>query len=905
MLSNVQPTNLIEIDDSDSEIEVITHISQSSSSSNIFESSRPKRKRDDNAYDDARLRKHTREFSISIDERRSNIPQKHRKTAKAFYSFSPSTLPLQHQDNHPLRRSRYKSQPSAKKGTSTLIWIKGEPQPSARSSFKVNAVKEPCTKIFRTGFEYNGVEFKVNDAILISTGTPFHGLIRSIFTVKFEDATIHDRHFVHVHRLKTSVSANSPGCRRGKLFLEHGQCQDVSIKQVIKGSKLDFERIGGTSGAARGNAKHFCQFVDQPTHSTIREPSLAEAQHGCDSCESRHERDKYNKPCLSNGVLQFGDKTFHSRDFVFIDPKIRGTAYIIGQIQEWTQNAHGTLVTVRILKRHQEVVQNDSAGFVSSRRLVATDQTDMYPGKLLMGKAFVMPSEDDGQDLDKSNSFWCSERVINDGSRNRIVPLKKPLPNCGTCLDVERKVQQEFSDYLDVSRFPAADYYSGAGGFLLPGLSMFKWISAIDYDEAACQTLHELRKRSRSLNVHHAKVSDKIEYTTARHTEDKLNSRCLPEPGSVFIMTGGPPCQGHSRVNHANNPSPVKQRDPRNDELHVMLAEASRLRPYVILIENVSAFKDDKFNEGGENGEENYGRKAMQELAELGYSCRLGIIDSRSYGTPQNRLRCFILAVRAGLPLPDFPAPSHSNPKVTATIFKGAANVGQVMPFYIGARNTPGTGPHPAVTIHDAISDLPAFSYLLPSSISRPIRRRAIPVFNGARHAQLGNSTKVGFTSPSPYACDPRNEYQREKREGVQALKDHYTSYVTDGAAAILFSKSDQPNPRGCERRATFSEGFSTLLTNSSPGQKGTAVIHPSQDRKFTIAERKRAMGWPDWHKLAGTPIDQDRLTGNGVCFESVQAMYTEIIKTTIVPWWVQAGRPVENVYEKFKNDYP
>lgn len=87
------------------------------------------------------------------------------------------------------------------------------------------------------------------------------------------------------------------------------------------------------------------------------------------------------------------------------------------------------------------------------------------------------------------------------------------------------------------------------------------------------------------------------------------------------------------------------------------------------------------------------------------FQCRLGLLDSRAYGSPQNRLRLFVLAASRGVQLPPLPEPTHSNPLPQVVKFRLEDGQPEVA-FYVG-RGTPGSGPLPAVTVLDALSDLP------------------------------------------------------------------------------------------------------------------------------------------------------------------------------------------------------
>ncbi|OCF31663.1 hypothetical protein I316_06668 [Kwoniella heveanensis BCC8398] len=771
----------------------------------------------------------------------------------------------------------------------------------------------------------------VDDAIRLSSAPYDLILIRSIYTLKFHDSGIPSKSYVHAQYLDkpTSIDGRSArSYRQGELFLKHANCQDFALKLIIEGTKLDFELIK-SSATRRRDTKHFAQFVDEWTASTIRVPSPALDFHGCDACHSRDKKQYAEVVTIEKDAVRVGEERYHLFDFVFIDPGVQGAPYMIGHLISWTEKKGSVEVNLRMMERIQEVP--GMSAYVSERHLVASHKHLFFPATRIVGTAFVFGSEDalrKGAPGCKS-AFWCTHRLIeNDRGREVSLPLQTPLKSCSSCLNLQCHYRHDIKSCLEAARFPAADCYSGAGGFLLPGLDIFDWQSACDIDVVACETLRRLKPKVPKLKIHHGSVEELLHRSLDRDAHD-TSSRRFPARGSTFLLTGGPPCQGHSRASHANNntngenSSKAGPTDDRNSEMFVFLALVAHTLPYVVILENVGAFKDDKAELSQENADGNFARRAMRELTSMGsvqlmlsslqtlltdstyrvarrYAVRLAVINSRAYGSPQDRHRCFILAVQRGLPLPELPAPTHAVPSPMATVFKDKN--GRAMPFYLGDRRaTRGTGIHPPVTISDAISDLPVFEYHSRGTDQRPRR----PIFSGSRDPAKGNGTKCGFAKPVAYASPPLNDFQRAKRGSNTQVNDHYTSYCTPGALDIIFNRSKLPNARGCERRAVSNEGFSTLLTNSAPGGKSTAVIHPSQERKFTTAERKRAMGWPDCFKLAGTPLDQDRLTGNGVCFESVEAIYQSIVETIILPWWIKAGKPKERVYEKFVADYP
>lgn len=99
----------------------------------------------------------------------------------------------------------------------------------------------------------------------------------------------------------------------------------------------------------------------------------------------------------------------------------------------------------------------------------------------------------------------------------------------------------------------------------------------------------------------------------------------------------------------------------------------------------------------------------------------MALLDSRAYGSPQRRVRCFVLAARSGVPLPRFPEPTHASPKPAGMrVVIGDDGKKEVTVYSCPQGVTPGTGPYAPVTAQEAISDLPGASVVteLPVSCS-------------------------------------------------------------------------------------------------------------------------------------------------------------------------------------------
>jgi site-specific DNA-cytosine methylase len=164
----------------------------------------------------------------------------------------------------------------------------------------------------------------------------------------------------------------------------------------------------------------------------------------------------------------------------------------------------------------------------------------------------------------------------------------------------------------------------------------------------------------------------------------------------------------------------------------------------------------------------NFAIAAIKSIRKIGYQCRLTLFDSRSFGSPQNRLRLFIICARRGVLLPSNPEPSHTNPAITINLFTSADMEQQPRAFFVGTKGVQGSAPYPAVTVRDAISDLPPFEYEHRQPV---VSARSVPRFDAS--GQPGD--RVGFDGAVEHASGAKNDYQTSQRRGATQVFDHYT----------------------------------------------------------------------------------------------------------------------------------
>ena len=310
----------------------------------------------------------------------------------------------------------------------------------------------------------------------------------------------------------------------------------------------------------------------------------------------------------------------------------------------------------------------------------------------------------------------------------------------------------------------------------------------------------------------------------------------LPSVGDVDLLAGGPPCQGFSGFNRHRNPE-----DPRNSMLDVFLSFVRYLKPRMVLIENVPGLLT--LEEG------KLAQLLLTALEQLGYKCKVGLLQAGYYGIPQNRWRAFVVATSDGTALPSFPLPTHEFPRI---IIHGSSKI-RVQPEIMKPNRT---SPQKlkllkAVTVGDAISDLPR---ICPPSHKKDCE----------------------------YASQPQSDYQRLLREGSSWVRDHNCPKVEQvtleriravprrpGAGWLDLPENLKPanlkrhgDSRYANRygRLDWKTIFNTILTRPHP--YWSRVIHPEENRLLSVRECARAQSFFDSTVFCGTMSDKFKQIG-------------------------------------------
>lgn len=173
-------------------------------------------------------------------------------------------------------------------------------------------------------------------------------------------------------------------------------------------------------------------------------------------------------------------------------------------------------------------------------------------------------------------------------------------------------------------KYTCIDSFCGAGGLGL-GLKNagFDILLSFDIDPICINTINTNKKYF----DHSAEVADIADLLNGH-----LLKKCNLKRGELFLLAGGPPCQGFSVQRRGSDI------DPRNDLVLKYGQMINELYPMYFVMENVSGIAGKR------------GKTILQQLVEyvedIGYSVHIELLDAQDYGVPQRRKRYIIVGER-------------------------------------------------------------------------------------------------------------------------------------------------------------------------------------------------------------------------------------------------------------------
>ncbi len=334
--------------------------------------------------------------------------------------------------------------------------------------------------------------------------------------------------------------------------------------------------------------------------------------------------------------------------------------------------------------------------------------------------------------------------------------------------------------------FIGVDIFSGAGGLSLGAeMAGINVRYAVEINKSASETF--------ALNHPHANVLCKD------IKEVKLQDFSCP--GEVFVVMGGPPCQGFSMSNTRNR----TMDNPKNHLFKEFVRLVKELNPVWFIFENVWGITNI------EHGD------IVPEIAkcfeDLGYRVSYKVLWAHEYGVPQKRNRFFMVGNRDGI-VYDFPKPFDYE-----------------------------------VTVRDAIEDLPVLhngssDEKLPYRLSKDKASKYARLMRGRlrlsrqNYVSLNNNLVIKRYSHIPQGGNWR-----------------------DIPEELMINYADKSRCHsGIYRRLKY-DAPSVVISN----YRKSMLIHPEQDRGLSVREAARIQSFPDNFIFKGPISHIQQQIGNAV----------------------------------------
>lgn len=322
--------------------------------------------------------------------------------------------------------------------------------------------------------------------------------------------------------------------------------------------------------------------------------------------------------------------------------------------------------------------------------------------------------------------------------------------------------------------------------------------------------------------------------------------------GEVDVLEGSPPCAAFSTAgkragswNQVRKYSDTKQRV---DDLFFEYVRLVRgIRPRAFVAENVSGLV-----KGVAKG---YFKEILAALSGRGYVVEARVVDAQWLGVPQARQRLIFVGVRDDLGVrPVFPKPFAYRYSLRDALGDGIRIVGTTGTGFLRNKTFDPVGPAP--TIMAGVGG-GSNIYQIGVEIIAPPKR----VIHAAGYRK-GEEIAVDLPAPTVMAY------------GIADNK--YSSVLTEPAESPDIGRFAIGREWDRLRPGEQSERYFNLVkpdpgrpcptVTQKGGHRGAAsVTHPTERRKFTIAELRRICGFPDDFVLTGTYRQQWERLGRAV----------------------------------------
>ncbi|KIL00792.1 hypothetical protein PAXRUDRAFT_29521 [Paxillus rubicundulus Ve08.2h10] len=800
----------------------------------------------------------------------------------------------------------------------------------------------------------DGINYSVGDTIVFVAGDDPHAHPRNpndvvpsdtlanyfwfarLINVNGEHENVHVQWFQHSSRTFLERLGHPQ-----ELYLTE-QCDTLPLNMIIGRVEVHYIKPTHSLAAVKPH-DFFYRYIwddDLGVFKDIDMEALMSAQnepppHNCHVCDLGERFDEDMQAETIRGGVRWHRVNYHIDDFVLIKAD-EGPCHIGHIISFNPRDRHGNndfTVTVKLFGRIDMLGNRPVSTMKDERHLFYTDDRMTIEMVRLIGMCHVLVSNSIPElDAWKAISprhfyvkyYFPALNVESWASRHRME--QADLVVCKKCTMANLKNFREMKTFLgEAAPLRVLDPFGGTGAFglAMEELGCFKLTHAVEISPSAARTLRLNASRGVKVYNHCSNlVLRQAILTHENKNPEELKSieghalPPLPKPGDIDCIITGFPCQPHSRLNMY-----PKANDTKSNLILNTLSWVDFLKPQYCIFENVRGFL--QFNlrvrqdgkHGVKGGIPMGGLKFVaRALLDMGYQLRCGLLQAAHYGTPQTRVRFFLIAAKRGLELPNLPQPTHDFPLRDSLELK-FPNGTIIQPI----RTLPGIAQHRYVSVHDAISDLPVFHWRNPRKNISPRQMRE----QGIKDC-LENQPWCGLSGRDiPYEHEPRTGFQAQCRRKATSDLQHYTrTYESKKVERIVEIpleadadyRSLRPdlwewqfaNPSSSLARASFRPGlygrvqrdgwFQTIVTNVDPTAKQCRVLHPYCKRIVTVRELARSQGFPDhfvFYAINDRVVTMHRQIGNAVPWPVSMAIAREF-RDTLFKRWLKAREEEE-----------
>lgn len=362
------------------------------------------------------------------------------------------------------------------------------------------------------------------------------------------------------------------------------------------------------------------------------------------------------------------------------------------------------------------------------------------------------------------------------------------------------------------------DLFSGAGGFT------WGWkragvppIAAVDHDEAAANT-HKLNFREKGAMT--------LVRDLTKFGPDELDSMLGVRRPGLLAITGGPPCQGWSKVGRGKlrslrGAAESLLKDPRNDLYRQFLAYVAHFEPPIYVMENVPGM----MNLEGRNVAD----EVKLNFEDIGYLSTYAVVNARWFGVPQDRKRLIFIGVRADL-----------------SFDLDAENLQEYGPWFRReVLKLPGE-----TNLRQALGDLPEISHGTRDDPQVYVRKRG----RISRYAEIMRDGCGNLIND--HICRKHNS------QDLEAFELMPEGGIYRDLPARLKRYRDNIFPD--KYRKLYWRRVSGTIT-AHLAKDCYTHIHPKQVRTISIREAARLQSFPDGFQFHGNMGDRFRQIGNAV----------------------------------------